>query len=198
MFSRLLIGLLAVSILTCGGLAAIACFRERDVRELPEDTQYDAIVVLGARVKPEGVPSVQLSGRLDAAAKVFFMHNVPIVVCGGQGADEPCTESSAMKRYLTEKGIDGSWIHEDPESFNTYENLGNAKKILENLPDIRCILIVTSDYHVARSMAIGEDLGYEVKGLGAPCTKIYWLKNHSREALAWIKYWTKKILKLPI
>jgi hypothetical protein len=47
-------------------------------------------------------------------------------------------------------------------------------------------------------MAIARDLGFEAEGLGSPCKKEYWLKNHTREALAWIKYWGKKYLKLPL
>ena len=29
-----------------------------------------------------------------------------------------------------------------------------------------------------------------------PCLPEYWLKNHSRESLAWCKYWLKKYLHL--
>ena len=165
---------------------------------MTEKEPYDAIVVLGAQVKPDGVPSVQLAWRLDAAAGAFADRNVPIVVCGAKGSDEPEPESAVMKRYLQEKGIGAQWIYEDPDSFNTYENLENARRILSAFPDVRRILIVTSDYHVPRSLAIARDLGYESAGLGSPCKKQYWLKNHTREALAWMKYWGKKYLKLKI
>ena len=103
-----------------------------------------------------------------------------------------------MKQYLADKGIPAEMILEDPKSRNTEENIENAKKLLEAQPDIRRVLIVTSDYHVARAMAIAGDLGLEAEGLGSPCLPEYWLKNHGREALAWCKYWARKYLHLPL
>lgn len=155
--------------------------------------EYDAIIVLGAQVKPEGIPSVQLRWRLDAAAKAYERQPARVVVCGAQGSDEPCPEAFVMKRYLTEQGVPEDMILTDPESRNTMENLKNAKKLLSQYPEIRRVLIVTSDYHVPRSMAMARDLGFEAEGIGSPCLKKYWLKNHGREALAWCKYrWNRR------
>ena len=71
------------------------------------------------------------------------------------------------------------------------------KKILDEYPaDIRKVVIVTSDYHVPRSMALAEDMELEASGVGSPCLQEYWLKNHGRETLSWIKYWLKKYLHL--
>ena len=103
-----------------------------------------------------------------------------------------------MKQYLVNKGIPENMILEDPDSRNTYENLENAKKLLAAYPGVRRVLIVTSDYHVPRSMAIARDLGFEAEGLGSPCLPEYWLKNHAREALAWCKYWIRKYLRIPL
>jgi len=103
-----------------------------------------------------------------------------------------------MKRYLTEKGIPEGDILTDPDSFNTEQNLKNAAALLKSCPEVRRVLIVSSDYHVPRAMALAEDLGFEAIGLGSPCKPEYWIKNHAREALAWCKYWGKKYLHLPL
>ena len=58
------------------------------------------------------------------------------------------------------------------------------------------VVIVTSDYQLPRSMALAEDMGLEASGVGSPCLQEYWLKNHGRETLSWIKYWLKKYLHL--
>ena len=86
-------------------------------------------------------------------------------------------------------------ILEDPDSRNTQENLRNAKTLLAMYPDVKRVLIVTSDYHVPRAMAIARDLGFEAEGLGSPCLPEYWVKNHAREALAWCKYWLGKLFR---
>ena len=56
--------------------------------------------------------------------------------------------------------------------------------------------VVTSDYHVPRALALAEDYGLSATGIGSPCLSEYWIKNHSRETLAWVKYWLKKYLHL--
>ena len=107
-------------------------------------------------------------------------------------------EAEAMKQYLVGKGVEGSDILMDPESFNTNQNLKNAGVLLKDRPEVQKVLVVTSDYHVPRSLALAKDQGYDAIGLGSPCKPEYWLKNHAREALAWIKYWAVKYLHLPL
>ena len=196
---RVLTALVLAGILAYGGIVAMICVKEGSVtKTLPPYPNYDAIIVLGAQVKPDRTLSVQLTWRMDAAAEAYEKKNVPIVVCGAQGPDEPCTEAEAMREYLLEKGIPEERILADPESFNTNENLENARDLLEAYPDVKRVLIVTSDYHVPRSLAIAQDLGFEAEGLGAKCLPERWIKNHAREALAWCKYWAKKYLRLPL
>ena len=196
---RVLTALVVAGILAYGGIVAMICVEEGKVpKTLASDSDYDAIIVLGAQVRPDGSPSVQLGWRLDAALEAFQQKPVPIVVCGAKGKDEPMTEAAAMAQYLAAKGIPESIILKDPDSFNTNQNLRNAAALLRSLPDLRRVLIVTSDYHVPRSLAIAKDLGFDACGMGSPCKPEYWLKNHAREALAWCKYWGKKYLHLPL
>ena len=103
-----------------------------------------------------------------------------------------------MKLYLSGKGIPEENILTDPDSFNTYQNLENAAKLLKSRKGISRVLIVTSDYHLPRAMALAEDMGYNACGMGSPCKPEYWIKNHAREALAWCKYWGRKYLHLPL
>lgn len=180
-------------------LIGYVCIREGEVlSSVPDSSNYDAIIVLGAQVRPDGSPSVQLSWRLDAAVEAYGKKNVPVVVCGARGKDEPMTEAEAMKKYLAERGVAEEDILTDPESFNTAQNLSNAARLLKAKPEVARVLIVTSDYHVPRSLALAKDLGFEASGLGSPCKPEYWIKNHAREALAWVKYWGKKYLHLPL
>jgi len=104
-----------------------------------------------------------------------------------------------MKKYLAEKGIPEEFILTDPDSFNTEQNIRNAKEKLDELSlEIRKVIVVTSDYHVPRSMAIARDLGLDASGIGSPCLQEFWIKNHGRETLAWCKYLLKKYLHLKL
>lgn len=196
---KVLLILVAVAVIAFCALLGFVCIREGQVPRDPEKLKadYDAIIVLGAQVRPDGTPSVQLSWRLDAAFSAWEKKNVPIIVCGAQGKDEPETEASAMKRYLEGKGVPASAILTDHDSFNTEQNLAHARKLLSQLSgEKNRVLIVTSDYHVPRAMALAGDLGLSASGLGSPCLPEYWIKNHGREVLAWMKYWLNKYFRM--
>lgn len=178
------------------GVVAMVCYREKNV---PPVGEYDAIIVLGAQVKPDGVPSLQLQWRIDAAAKAWKERSSIIVVCGAQGSNEPAPEAHVMRDELIRQGVPAEMILTDADSYNTRQNIANAVKLLEG-HEVDHVLVVTSDYHLPRAMAIAEDAGLDASGMGAP-TKLglrFWVKNHGREGLAWIKYWMQKYLHLPL
>ncbi len=194
---RLLLTLLVIGILLFAALLLNVVIREKQVYTKVEQVKdYDAIIVLGAQVKPDGNPSVQLTWRLEAAAEAWKRKAVPVVVCGAQGSDEPMPEAVAMKEFLMRSGVEESSILTDPDSFNTRENIANAAKLLSDRSGIEKVLIVSSDYHVPRAVALAQDLKIRAEGLGAPCLPEYWIKNHAREALAWVKYWLQKYLHI--
>ena len=196
---RILLKIFLVSVVLYCCVIGYLCIRERSVlTTVPQDNQFNAIIVLGAQVKADGSLSVQLEWRLDAAYEAYQQKAVPVVVCGAKGKDEPLPEAVAMKNYLIAKGIPENSIFQDPDSFNTKQNLMNAAKLLGQDHSKKKVLIVTSDYHVPRALALAKDIGFEACGLGSPCKPEYWLKNHTREALAWCKYWGVKYLHLPL
>ena len=188
--------LILLGILFYLGVVAMVCYREKHI---PPVGAYDAIIVLGAQVKPDGTPSLQLQWRIDAAAQAWKDRNCLVVVCGAQGANEPAPEAHVMRDELIKQGVDADSILMDDQSFNTRQNIANAVKLMEGR-EVSHVLVVTSDYHLPRAMAIAEDAGLDASGLGSP-TKLglrFWVKNHGREGLAWIKYWMQKYLHLPL
>ena len=167
------------------------------VNHVPAAENYDAIVVLGAQVKPDGTLSLQLKWRLDAAYEAWQRNPCLIVACGAQGANEPEPEAHAMRDYLTGLGVPQESILVDDTSYNTRQNISHAAALLSE-HDAHTVLIVTSDYHLPRAMALAEDAGLNATGIGAETLPIYWPKNYGREALSWIKYWMQKYLHLPL
>ena len=164
-----------------------------------EPTDYDSIIVLGAQVLPSGEPSVQLRWRLDKAKEYYEKKPCYMVVTGGQGGQEPAPEGDVMREILISEGLSEEHVISDPYSADTKGNIRNAWEILSQ-KGCEKPLIVTSDYHLPRALAIARDAGLQAQGAGSLCRPEwnYWLKNHMREALAWVKYWGIKYLGLKL
>ena len=178
------------------GIVAMVFWRAGHV---PPTESYDAIIVLGAQVKPDGEPSIQLQWRLDAAVRAWEANNVLVVTCGAQGGNEPAPEALVMRDYLVDHGLPAEMILTDAVSVNTRQNIRNAIALLEAY-DVQRVLIVTSDYHLPRAMALAGDEGLEATGMGSPTRNGFFFKakNYGREALSWVKYWAQKYLRLPL
>ena len=151
----------------------------------------DAIIVLGAQVLPNGQPNRILKTRLDLAIDAYTARPRPIICCGAKGDDEPEAEGKVMREYLIAQGIPEQDIQSETGSYNTYENLENARKLLD--PEVKSVLIVTSDYHIHRALRIARDKGFTAYGAGSPTFWVWRFKNHTKEALSWVKYCYMKI-----
>ena len=193
LFALTAVGLFALVYL---GLFAWVCYAESHLETSPET---DVIIVLGAQVKPDGTPSVQLEYRLETALSAYRDHPQKVVCCGGQAGTEPAPEGRVMADWLIARGVPAADVLAETVSENTKDNIRNALALLgysagqpaEAKPRV---LVVTSDYHVARALQIARDQGLRAWGRSAPTLPEYWLKNRAREALGWGKYLVNKVL----
>lgn len=187
----ILLILVLLGVIAYLSLVGMVCWKENHV---PPMDDYDAIIVLGCQVKPDGTPNLQLQWRLDAAYAAWLLHPCRIVVTGGQGKDEPRAEGAVMYDYLLKKGVPADQLLCDDRSVNTRQNLRAAAGLLDGAAGTR-VLIVTSDYHLPRAIAMAEDEGFTASGVASQTLGgWYWIKNHAREALSWVKYWAEKYL----
>lgn len=171
--------------------ALLLCFVEGLILSRFSDTGKEGlpyIVVLGAQMKDNG-PSLVLQKRLDRAC-AYLMENPDTlcIVSGGQGSNEPVTEAQGMKAYLMKKGIGEERILTEEASANTQQNLAFSRKLL---PDetVRAG-IVTSNFHVYRSLQLARKQGYlDPVGLAAD-SGVYFLPNNMlREFFGVMKDW---------
>ncbi len=140
------------------------------------------VLVLGCQVRNNG-PSLMLQRRLDAAYAYLTEHpDVPVIVCGGQGPDEAISEAQCMFEYLTDSGIAADRIRQENTSTSTYENLRNAKEILQNEALGNRVTIVTDGFHQLRTSMIAKDLQLETDHISA-YTSWYLLPTY------WVREW---------
>lgn len=144
------------------------------------------MIVLGAKIKPGGVPSLSLKNRLEEAVKYLNKYpHVKVIVSGGQGADEDRTEASVMLKYLQDNGIDTNRILVEGQSTSTYENLLFSKELLPT--GTKRITIVSNDFHLKRAKYLAESLDFEVDVVAAKTPKSVEAKLELRERAALLK-----------
>ena len=96
------------------------------------EPSLDYVIVLGAKVKPDGSLSKTLKLRLDKALE--YMKENPetmLVLSGAKGDAEPCSEADAMETNLLGKGADPDHLLKEEQSFSTVENLAYSRVMIE-------------------------------------------------------------------
>jgi uncharacterized SAM-binding protein YcdF (DUF218 family) len=103
-------------------------------------------------------------GRMSEAAALAHRYpQAKLLFAGGSASlvGSKVTEASAAKRFFIEQGIDPSRILVEDKSRNTRENAENAKAIARpKSGDVW--LLVTSAWHMPRSVGIFRDVGFKV------------------------------------
>lgn len=149
----------------------------------------DYLVILGAGVNGT-VPSSALYNRLDKGLEYLKSHpGTKVILSGGKGHGENITEAEAMRRYLIEKGISGKDMIIEDRSTDTLENIKFSKIIIESFDkrsDIK-LAIVTSGFHVFRSLLIARRQGLNAYGISSKTPPSVLLKCYLREYFALIK-----------
>ncbi len=156
------------------------------VRYEPEKDK-DYLIVLGCGIRGDGTPTPLLRGRLDRALTFGEKQEAetgkaPVfVTSGGQGPDEVCSESTAMKRYLMEKGIPEERILEEDQSTDTAENMRFSKeKIWARDPGAK-VAFSTTNYHVFRGGLCARRVKIRAVGMGAKTKWYFWPNAAVRE-----------------
>lgn len=124
----------------------------------------DFVLVLGYQLDNNEM-SETLKLRLDKAYE-YAMNNPysTFVLCGGVTRENTISEAEIMRRYLSFRGLNESRIVCEDQSTNTIENIQNS---LEYVRGDSKIVVVSSNYHVARAKMICESVGLNVKGIGS-------------------------------
>lgn len=133
--------------------------RDTVPENLPDGNNL-CIVVLGYQLNDDGSMRDELIGRLETALLCANTYENAYVLCtgGGTAANNPSvTEAGAMGEWLKENGVSQERIIIEDRSLSTVDNAVYSRDIILNQYDeIDSVIIVTSDYHVARGMVLFE------------------------------------------
>ena len=113
-------------------------------------------IVLGLALQ-NGKPMPDLIDRVDTAAEFSREYpNAKLILTGGN-ANGGLTEAEVMRDLLIERGVDpGRMILED-KATNTIDNFRNTAEIID---PVWPVVLITSDYHMYRSVITAENAGF--------------------------------------
>lgn len=141
---------------------------ERETGQEEPETQTDAVLVLGAQVKPDGSLSRMLKERLDTGISIYKAGITDRMIMSGDHGRDDYDEVNAMKSYAIEQGVPSECIFMDHAGFSTYESMYRAKEIFE----AERLVVVTQKYHMYRALYDAKALGIEAAGVTCD-TRVY-------------------------
>lgn len=155
------IRILIISVLVVFSLLEALVIFHKD-RYIPQKS--DAALVLGYSLKDGNYPSTILEKRLQASLSLYQKGYFDyFIVSGGQGPKDNLAVAQAMKQWLIEHQVPQQIIFTESQSKNTYENMKYTQSIA-NTHNIKSVIIITSDFHIFRSMLIGKNFFETISG----------------------------------
>ena len=146
------------------GVSLESEFPPAPVEQLP---QADAIILLGGGMSAATnvYPYANICAAADRAwhsARIYKAGKAPLIVPSGSGCD--CTEVP----FLVDLGVPREAIHVEADSRNTEENAKFVAELLKDR-DHPKVLLVTSSWHMRRSLLMYQRYAPNLEIVPAPC-----------------------------
>lgn len=152
--------------------------------------EHRVAIVFGAGLGPGGVPSPLLDDRLRAAEDLYRRGVVDRLLMTGDNSTAGHNEPGAMRRASLERGIPDGAVAVDYGGRRTWDSCERAHAIF----GIRHAVVVSSDFHRARTVVTCRAAGLRVDGAVGVSTTKYGLPDRTgwrvRElAASWRGVW---------
>jgi uncharacterized SAM-binding protein YcdF (DUF218 family) len=131
------------------------------------DANYDYAIVLGGMASHDSsMNRIVFHESIDRLLQTLDLYSrgfIDTVIISGGSARllfKEKKEATVLKNYLVNLGVNSERLLTDPESKNTYENITNSIKLM-NEPEKQKVLLVTSAFHMRRVKAVLEKAGIQ-------------------------------------
>ncbi len=132
---------------------------------IPVDS-YDAAIVLGAMVRPDGGPSPAMVRRVEHAVRLAQAGVVGHLLMSGGAVCHPTPEARVMRDMAVVAGIRPERVATEEGSLNTIGNALLSRPIVAQRGWKR-LLLVTDACHIPRSLYVFHRLGLPVRPAAA-------------------------------
>jgi uncharacterized SAM-binding protein YcdF (DUF218 family) len=121
----------------------------------------DAIVVLGAPLRPDGALSEVLRERVDAGAALWHAGAAPLVCVTGGPSRGGRTEADAMAEALAAAGVPADAVRVERASRHTADNARLTAALLA-ADRVRRVWLVTQPFHLRRARWLFRQAAFDV------------------------------------
>ena len=129
-----------------------------------EFDRADAALVLGARVWPDGRPSLFLRQRVEAGVALYERGLVAKLIMTGAGENrEGLDETAAMERTALELGVPTPDLVLDPSGHDTRASALNARSA-----GISSVIVCSQEFHLPRAVWLCRSVGLDAQGAFPP------------------------------
>lgn len=128
---------------------------------------FDAIVVLGAAIRPDGTPGPALIRRLDHGIHLFQLGRAPVLLLTGGPVAAPIAEAQLMADLARRAGVPESAILIEDAAKTTMENARFSADLMAARGWHRALL-VSDGHHLPRAIFSFRAVGIEVLGSAVP------------------------------
>ena len=183
----------------CGvGVLLVCVFtvqrESRKIVALDELDHAQVAVVLGARVKSDGVPSDILADRLLVAIDVYHRGLVDALLLSGDDGQVEYDEVNAMRVFALDHGVAAEDIFLDHAGFDTYDSMARASSVF----GVTSAILVTQEYHLPRALYLASAFGIDAQGVVADRQTYRGMARYkARELLADVKAVIDVALHIP-
>jgi len=135
----------------------------------------DVIVILGARVNPDGSPGSDLTSRTYHAVDLWQAGYAPTLICTGGFKDEPLSAASVCRRFAMELGVPPAQVRLADGTGNTSEDAATAARLMAE-QGWKTAILVSHPLHLYRARWLFRRAG--VDAVASPTTtqtdRIFW------------------------
>jgi uncharacterized SAM-binding protein YcdF (DUF218 family) len=164
-----------------GTLVCVTAWRIDRAGVVDDARPADVIVVLGARVQPDGTASPTLRARVEHAVELYRRGLAAKVLFSGGVGDFGSSEAEVSRALAVSLGVPGEACLLEEQSHSTKQNAAFSGELIR-ARGWRSVLVVTDPYHLPRARRLFAAEGLEVSGspvLGAPrhrswSERVYW------------------------
>ncbi len=154
----------------------------------PAPTKAAAIVVLGARVLPDGTAAPALERRAEKGAELYRRGVAPLVFFSGGSSGTLPSEASVARDIAVKLGVPLSACVLEEDSHSTFENAQRTGPMLKQR-HIDEVVLVSDGYHLLRATMQFTRVGIRAQAVASERTltstdSAYWT---FREAVALLR-----------